>query len=496
MTSVSGSVTVGLDIGTTAVKAVAVDGDGTVLARSRVPHRLLTPQPDQLEHDAAKAWRRGPLQALAEVTATVPEPAGVCVASMVPSLTAVDGRGRPCAPGLLYGDARGRPIAGPKAAGAGPGSAAGDEGGEAAQVSSVMPDAVGFLRWASRTLPEARGYWPAQAVANYALCHVPAIDTAMAMSLGELMSAGAWDEKLLGEVGVAEGQLPTVLPMGAPAGTILGTDTVVAAGTVDAFCDQIVSGAEHTGDVLVICGATLVVWAVVDDWVEVPGLWTVPHTVPGKVLVGGPSNAGALFVDWARSLLQGGFRRAPRPTRGGATAASGTTPAAAAAAAHGGEPARTGDPERVPVWLPYVRGERAPYHDPSLRAGVYDLDITHDAAAIERAAYEASGFVVRSMLDRAGITARRIVASGGGTRVLPWMQGMADAAGLPVDVVAVHEGAALGAAFVARMAAGLEPDLNGAGRWAKIGHTVAPDDAWRAAADRRYRRFVALGPGR
>ena len=44
--------TVGIDIGTTSVKAVAADGDGTVVARARVPHRLLVPAPDQLEHDA------------------------------------------------------------------------------------------------------------------------------------------------------------------------------------------------------------------------------------------------------------------------------------------------------------------------------------------------------------------------------------------------------------------------------------------------------------
>src|SRR5579863_9525363 len=106
MTGVSGSVTVGIDIGTTATKAVAADADGRVLARARVKHRVLTPLPDQLEHDAAKAWRRGPLQALAEVTASVAEPAGVCVASMVPSLAAVDARGRPVTPGLLYGDGR------------------------------------------------------------------------------------------------------------------------------------------------------------------------------------------------------------------------------------------------------------------------------------------------------------------------------------------------------------------------------------------------------
>src|SRR5580658_169320 len=116
MTAVSGSVTVGVDIGTTAVKAVAVDASGQVLARSRIAHRLISPAPDLLEHDAGRAWRRGPLQALAGVRVPGRELAGVCVCSMVPSLTAVDVRGRPRSAGLLYGDARGRMDRQPDAA--------------------------------------------------------------------------------------------------------------------------------------------------------------------------------------------------------------------------------------------------------------------------------------------------------------------------------------------------------------------------------------------
>lgn len=449
----------GIDIGTTAVKAVRVDAEGKVLARARVPHRLITPAPDLLEHDAGQAWRRGPLKAYAEVVGAGPEPAGVCVASMVPSLAAVGRGGRPCSPGLLYGDGRGRPLAAPVAV----------EG--RAEVSNVMPDAVGFLRWAVRDHAGAAGYWPAQAVADFALGAVPAIDTAMAISLGDLLVGGTWDQAMLEQIGVREDQLPTVVQMGAAAGTVTGSGTVLAGGTVDALCDQIVSGADHSGDVLVICGATLVVWAVIDDWIEVPGLWTVPHFAPGKVLVGGPSNAGALFVDWARSVLG----RPPRPGRAQ-------------------KKAPVIDPYRVPVWLPYIRGERAPYHDTSLRSGLHDLDITHGTDSIERAAYESSGFVVRNMLRRAGIEAKRIVASGGGTKVAAWMQAMADASGLPVDTVGVHEGAALGAAFMARMAAGLDTDINNAGLWATTGARFEPDSAWRAAADERFARFVALSP--
>ena len=53
----SPTVTVGVDIGTTSVKAMAVEADGTVVAKSRVPHDVVAPEPDILRHDARKAWR-------------------------------------------------------------------------------------------------------------------------------------------------------------------------------------------------------------------------------------------------------------------------------------------------------------------------------------------------------------------------------------------------------------------------------------------------------
>ena len=60
-------------------------------------------------------------------------------------------------------------------------------------------------------------------------------------------------------LGVSEAQMPIVVPMGQAAGTLPGSDTVITGGTIDALCDQIVSGATEPGDVLVIFGATLIV---------------------------------------------------------------------------------------------------------------------------------------------------------------------------------------------------------------------------------------------
>ena len=102
-------VTVGIDIGTSSVKAVAADGDGNVVARARVAHEVRVPAPERFEHDAAAAWRDGPRRALADLSALADlDVKGVSVAAMVPSLTAVDATGTPVAPGLLYGDERGR----------------------------------------------------------------------------------------------------------------------------------------------------------------------------------------------------------------------------------------------------------------------------------------------------------------------------------------------------------------------------------------------------
>jgi xylulokinase len=142
-----------------------------------------------------------------------------------------------------------------------------------------------------------------------------------------------------------------------------------------------------------------------------------------------------------------------------------------------------------------VRGERTPFEDHSLRSNLYGLDIGSSVESLERAAYEASGFVVRRMLDRCGVKATRIVASGGGSRVTAWMAAVADATNVPVDAVAVPEGAALGAAYFARMAAGLETSLDDSRRWAAVGRRVEPDPAWVRAAEARYEKFSELGTG-
>jgi xylulokinase len=218
----------------------------------------------------------------------------------------------------------------------------------------------------------------------------------------------------------------------------------------------------------VICGTTLIVWAVIPEPVEVARHYTIPHTAPGKFLVGGPSNAGGLFLNWVDRMCAPARDTEADPRANG------------------------GDPGRVPIWVPYPRGERVPFQDSSRRAQLVELDLTHDAASVRRAAFEAAGFVTRRMIDASPTPARRIVATGGGTRVEAWMQALADCTALPVHVCAVPEGGALGAAFLARLAAGLETSTNDAARWARTSHVVDPDPTWVPAVADRYARFCEV----
>ncbi|HWE56890.1 MAG TPA: FGGY-family carbohydrate kinase [Acidimicrobiales bacterium] len=464
------AVTVGLDIGTTSIKAVAVDSSGQVLRRARIRHQVIVPEPHLMEHDAERAWRRGPKRALAALGDI--RPASIAVTAMVPSLTAVDRRGRPLTPGLLYGDGRALTAAADPGGAEPAGTGAEPTGGGKEPTGSDIPtsggEVEGFIRWTAGAAPDAHGYWPAQAVANTALGARPAVDFAVAFIASPVYGDSGWDADICASCGISPDQLPEVELPGAPIGRLNGRadGPAITAGTVDVWCEQMVAGAAEVGDVHVICGTTLIVWAVdrADRGPVHPAIWTVPHALPGHRMVGGASNAGGLFLDWVNRTV------------GRATGAD-------------------LDPSNVPVWVPYPRGERTPYHDPGRRAALHDLDLTHGPDAIRRAAWEASAFVVRHHLDLGRVPARRIIATGGGTKVDGWMQAMADATGLPVHVAAEPEGAARGAAFLARLAAGLDTDVNEAARWASTRSVVEPRRPWADAAAERYQRFLDLsGP--
>lgn len=431
----SSEITVGLDIGTTAIKAVAVDGDGTVIARSRVPHTAYSPTPEIFEHDAKAAWVDGPRTAFEWLG--VSDVAGIGIASLMPSFTAVDSDGTPITPGLLYGDHRGRST-----------------DGKSDPLNSREFQAM--LAWTAQQAPAAHGYWTAPAVAAAALGGTAVVDTGTAFALAPLWN-GDWDAAALGRLGIRVDQMPAVAESAVEAGRI--GNAVQVAGVADAWAEATVAGANAPGETLVICGTTLIIWCSLAESLRVPGLWTLPHPLGQLHMLAAASNAGGMFIEWLKRAL------------GPAT----------------DEPA----PGGVPIWVPYLRGERSPFNDSTLRASLHKVDLAQGPGAIMRAGYEATGFVTRRIIELTGKPTTRIVASGGGTYDEAWVQAIADTTGIPVDVVAVPEGAALGAAWNARVGAGLDV-MGDATRWSKVGRRHEPRLDWVEACQSRYDRWRDL----
>jgi xylulokinase len=221
-----------------------------------------------------------------------------------------------------------------------------------------------------------------------------------------------------------------------------------------------VSGVADDGDVLVICGSTLIVMARLRSGATPPPSILAYPDDTGAMTATAASNAGGLFLNWVDCTVA--------------------------------KPRGTVDPDQVPVWVPYIRGERTPWQDPSRRAALADVHLGHDAAALRQGAFESTGFVARHLLELMDASPQRVVAVGGGTQADGWMQALADCLAVPVDASLEPETAAIGAAFLARMTAGLETDLHDAARWARSTRRFTPRPDWADAVKRRYTRFRDL----
>lgn len=429
-------VTVGVDIGTTSVKAVAVNAAGEVVARSRIPHQIEATA-DRLRHNADQAWRRGPRRALAALGDV--RPRAVTVTGMVPSMAAVNARGKPVSDGLLYGDAEGRPA-------------------ERHGLPDLVGDAPEFLRALVRISPGAAGYWSAQTTATVAFGGPPVLAADVAQVLWPLVAGNHWEQSVLDDCGVTSEQVPQIVDNRTPVADVDGM--LLDGGAIDVACERVISGVED-GDALVICGSTLIVMASLPAGAvpPSPSILAYPDET-GALTATAASNAGGLFLNWID-------RTVAKP--------------------HGAP-----HPDNVPVWVPYIRGERTPWNDAQRRAGLADVHQGHDSAAVRRGAFEASAFVARHLLELMDMSPRRIVAVGGGTQVDGWMQALADCVSVPVDASTEPETAAVGAAFYARVTAGEESDLRDGARWARRTRRFEPRSDWTDDVKRRYIRFREL----
>jgi xylulokinase len=472
---------VGLDVGTTGVKAIALSAEGEVLATATHSYPLSTPHAGWAEQDPEDWWQAAEA-ALAEVAADR-EVAGIGLSGQMHGLVALDAEDRVIRPAILWNDQR--------------------TAAECAEIESRIGlerlveltgnrALTGFtapkLLWLRRHEPDAYAQLARVALPkDYVRLRLTgewAIDASDASGT-LLLDVGrrAWSEEVLEALDLPAAWLPPVLESPDPAGVVRKSNTVVrgvsvAAGAGDQPAAAVGVGADRPGVLSVVLGTSGVVLAPLAAYEhDAAGrVHAFCHAVPGAWQAMGVMLAAAGSLQWFHERL-----------------APDVPFAELLAEAAEWEPGTHGL-----VFLPYLAGERTPHADPDARGAFVGLELRHDRGALVRAVLEGVAFGLRDCLDllrELGVDAEVGRVSGGGARSDLWLRIVASILGLPLEVSASEEGSAFGAALLGGVAGGVFDDVPDAvEQCVRVTRVVEPDPAWRDAYAALLPRYRELYP--
>ncbi|MBE1576720.1 FGGY-family carbohydrate kinase [Amycolatopsis roodepoortensis] len=455
-------VTIGIDVATAGVRALAVRG-GTVLASAAAP--LPAPVRDgrgRSEQDA-RSWWPAVKTVLAKVTGELPgrggEVAAVAVAATSGTIVGVGASGEPVTPALMYDDRRGAEL-----------------NREATELGADRWRRLGFgvsataalgrIAWLAGHVPGVTGIRHTPDLIAAELTGGPvAADWSHALKSGYDPLALEWPGEVFDALGVPEGLLPSVVSPATVLGEVarpvagLPAGCRVVAGMTDGCAGQLAAGAVTPGSFVGILGTTYVLKGVTEELVPDPTGAMYSHRHPdGWWLPGGASNTGGEAV--------AGQERLPELDE--------------AAAARG--------PAKIVAYPLRRKGERFPFTSADAEGFVSG---EADEVELHRARLEGVAFLERLALDhlrRLGVTITDpLLAAGGGSKSPLWTRIRATVTGLGLRVSPQAEtgyGAALlGAAGV--LPGGLAEASAGLGK----GVLVEPDERESAALAESYRRF-------
>ena len=465
---------VGLDVGTSGVKALAISPTGELLARAERDYPLSTPQPGWAEQDPAD-WRRAAEEALAALGAG--DVAGIGLTGQMHGLVALDAEQRVLRPAILWNDQRT--------------AAECREIEERLGLSRLIEltgnrALPGFtapkLLWLRRHEPEtferiAHVLLPKDFV-RLALTGELATDVADASGTLLFDVAGRrWSGDVLDALELPAAWLPRALESPAVSAETPG-GTPVAAGAGDQAAGALGVGVIGAGPASVVLGTSGVVFAALPSAVVDPEgrAHVFCHATPGGWHAMGVMLSAAGSLGWFRHTL-----------------APGEGYDALVAEAERWEPGAEGL-----LFLPYLAGERTPHVDPHARGAFVGLSLRHDRGALVRAVLEGVAYGLRDSLEILRALGCRLDVgrvSGGGARSELWLRIVASVLGLPLERTAAEEGAAYGAALLGGVAGGVFADVEEAvASCVSVRDTIEPVPAWEEIYAEGYARYRALYP--
>jgi xylulokinase len=476
----AGDVYIGLDLGTSGLKAVALDTSGAILARASAAYLTHRPAAGACEQDTAD-WQRAVERAVAQLGEVIPVRRwrAIGLSGMIPTLVTLGPDGQPNGPAITWQDCRADDL--------------GDEFRERCGADGLYRLTGQWVdgRYLLPMFGRIAGADPARAAATVTIAS--AKDYMFAWLTGELatdpstaagygcyeLETGRWSVEVLATAGLAVGGasagasasgggpgLPDVRPSttSAPlrpeAAARLGCPPIpVVLGAADSVLGALGLGVREPGQVAYIAGTSNVILGISGRLVLDPAhrFLVTPLAEPGRWGVEMDLLATGSAITWLAGLL------------GGDLTAAGLVELAA----------RT-DPAHAPVLLPYLSpGEQGALWDPLLRGAVVGLDLSHGREHLARALV--NGIILESrrclaVLDETGGFGRAVEVAGGSAADPSFRADLADATrrlvSMPRDDDTDHS--ARGAALLAARATdGGWPD----GAFPPPGVAAEPDDA-------------------
>lgn len=487
----------GIDVGTTAVKAAVFDERGRRVSKAVEEYALETPGPDLVELDAEVYWRScvsAVRRALER--AGKPDVSAVSVSSQGETLIAVGRDGKPLRKAIVWLDNRSKEEADELR------SRFGEQ--EIYRITgqpAVVPTwPATKILWIRRREPHLfKKVWKFFLVEDYVLYKLtgrPATEPSVSSSTLMLdIGKCSWWGEMLGYLGVDEEALPEVLPSGAPVGLLseeasreLGVreDVVVAAGAFDQAAAALGAGNVEEGAVSESTGAALAIVAPTRRMVFDPRR-RIPlhrHAVPGLFFLMPWCQTAGMLLKWFRD----GFARVERLVEEEAGVSAYKLLDAMA--------------ERVPpgseglVVLPHLAGAASPEFDPKARGVIFGLTLRHGMAHVVRALLESVGYMLRrniELLEGLGLEVREVRSIGGGARSAVWCRIKADILQKPLLTPGEEESACLGAAILAGAASGVYRSVEEAAKaMSFIKEKVEPNPENKDVYERLYKLYVEL----
>ncbi|MGH8901489.1 MAG: gluconokinase [Egibacteraceae bacterium] len=452
----SGPAVIGLDLGTSSVKAVAFDARGEALGEALTAHAvevgIASPAPDRAEQDPDEL-----LRAAEQVTGAVVRDlttqgrtvAGLGLSAAMHSLLALDGAGRPLTPVVLFADNRAAEQA--RWLAAQPGAVAlARRTGTPLHPMSPLAKLRWFTECAPQTVERARWWVSAKEYLLRELCGAAVVDHSIGSATGLFNLANvSWDEEALAlariDAGVLSTPVPTTTVLSALGGRLqLPAGTPVVVGASDGCLATLGAGATGAAVAALTVGTSGAIRTIVDrpETDERARLfcYALAHA---RWVVGGPISSGGIVLRWARDRLF------PELARSAGCQPYARFDELAAAVPPGADGL---------LCLPYLLGERAPLWDPGLRGAFVGLSVRHGREHVLRALLEGVAFqlaTVLELIEGLGHPVTTLRVDGGFTRSRLWLQIMADVLDRPLELPSSAEGACRGAALLTLAGLGL-----------------------------------------